>query len=341
MDYRSAGVDINQGNTLVKRIVSAADRTKRREVLAGIGGFSGLFEVPSGFRAPVLVAGTDGVGTKLTLAQVCQDHRSIGIDLVAMCVNDVLTLGAEPLFFLDYLATGKLDPDALVHVIEGIVAGCELAGCALLGGETAEMPGFYAANQYDLAGFCVGIVEKAEILGPERVQVGSLLLGLPSSGAHSNGYSLIRKVVADRGWEWDQTPAGWDQSLVETFLTPTRIYVPEVLAALRAGLAIQAMAHITGGGLLENLPRVLQVDQSAQIQAQSWTIPPEFLWLARQGSIEPLEMFRTFNMGIGLVLLLPPTSRDHALELFPDAIEIGVVVPGDGEVVGLSRWQLV
>ncbi|MEM6446089.1 MAG: phosphoribosylformylglycinamidine cyclo-ligase [Cyanobacteria bacterium P01_D01_bin.123] len=344
MDYRTAGVDVEGGRAFVRRIRSAVQRTQKAEVLSGIGGFGGLFAVPAGYREPVLVSGTDGVGTKLKLAQTCNIHNTIGLDLVAMSVNDILTLGAEPLFFLDYLATGVLDPEQLAEVIQGITEGCLEANCALLGGETAEMPGFYAPNVYDLAGFCVGIVEKTEIIDGSQVRVGDRLLGLPSSGAHSNGFSLIRRIVNDgiaagEIPSWQHVPEGWARSLVETFLTPTCIYVKPVLEALASGLEIRGMAHITGGGLPENLPRSLKDGTSAQIDPGVWSIPPEFTWLQRQGDVPVLEMFSTFNMGIGFVLVIPPSQVEACQQHFPDAIAMGEVVAGSGEVLGLENWS--
>ncbi|MDX2271912.1 MAG: phosphoribosylformylglycinamidine cyclo-ligase [Cyanobacteriota bacterium] len=333
MDYRSAGVDTDLGRSLVKGIAHRVQRAKQPGVLAGIGGFAGLFALPGGMKNPVLVAGTDGVGTKLMIAQACQQHTSVGIDLVAMCVNDVLTVGGKPLFFLDYLATGKLQPDSVLQVIDGIIAGCEQADCALLGGETAEMPGFYGAETYDLAGFCVGVVEQSAILDGSQVQVGDRVWGLPSSGVHSNGFSLVRRIVAAGGWRWQDVPTGWTTDLAETFLTPTRIYVKEVLAALAAGLPVHGMAHITGGGWPENLPRCLGSGQSIQVDLRGWRIPPIFAWLQTQGQVSLREMFRTFNMGMGLALIVPP---DVVVSLFlPDAFVVGEVVAGSGEVVGL------
>jgi phosphoribosylformylglycinamidine cyclo-ligase len=316
LDYRSAGVDIDLGQAFVRGIRERVERIQvpssgSSETLGGIGGFAGLFELPAGYQAPVLVAGTDGVGTKLDIAQQWGQHRGVGVDLVAMCANDVLTVGARPLFFLDYVATGKLEPEALWQVIDGILAGCQEAGCQLLGGETAEMPGFYPPGKYDLAGFCVGIVEKAAILDGSRVQLGDRLLALPSSGLHSNGYSLVRRIVADRGWRWDHRPPGWDRPLAEVFLTPTRIYVQAVQRLQAAGIAIHGMAHITGGGIPENLPRCLAPNQAARLQPHSWPIPQEFLWLQEQGQVETLEMFRTFNLGVGYVLVIPPEAENQ------------------------------
>ncbi len=338
MDYRAAGVDTDLGDWFVKGIARRVSRAKQPGVIEGIGGFAGLFEMPEGLKEPVLVAGTDGVGTKLLLAQVCDHHETVGIDLVAMCVNDVLTVGAQPLFFLDYVATGRLDPDQMLQVIDGIVTGCELAACALLGGETAEMPGMYQHTNYDLAGFCLGVVDKSQILNRAQVQIGDLLLALPSAGVHSNGYSLVRRIVADRGWEWSQTPPGWDRTLAEEFLTPTRIYAAEVKAALQAGLPIRSIAHITGGGLPGNLPRVLGEGQSARLHGLSWSIPRVFTWLQQQGKVATPEMFRTFNLGIGLVLIIDRQAQAQAREVLPEALVIGEVVAGEGTVLGIENW---
>lgn len=332
MDYKTAGVDVEAGRAFVQKIRSMVDRTRRPEVLGGLGGFSGLFQLPAGYRSPVLVSGTDGVGTKLKLAQQIDRHDTVGIDLVAMCVNDVLTCGAEPLFFLDYLATGKLQPEQLAQVVSGIAIGCEQAGCALLGGETAEMPGFYQPGEYDLAGFAVGIVEKDRILDSSRVQIGARAIGLASSGVHSNGFSLVRKII--EGHSLTDAPFG-DRSLAEELLQPTRIYVQSILAAQKAGLEIHAMAHITGGGLPENLPRSIQADQAIAIDSTSWPIPPVFAWLESQG-VSRTEMFNTFNMGIGFVLLVPPDRTVEAIDWFANRGEsawaIGEVVSGSGEL---------
>jgi phosphoribosylformylglycinamidine cyclo-ligase len=336
MDYQQAGVDVEAGRAFVQRIRSMVESTHRPEVLGGLGGFSGFFQLPSGYREPVLVSGTDGVGTKLKLAQQCDRHDTVGIDLVAMCVNDVLTSGAEPLFFLDYLATGKLNPEQLAQVVLGITVGCRMAGCSLLGGETAEMPGFYQPGEYDLAGFCVGIVEKSEILDGTRVQVGDVAIGLASHGIHSNGYSLVRKILETTGHALTETPAELEGSLADQLLTPTRIYVKPVLAARQAGLEIHGMAHITGGGLPENLPRCLGSGQSIAVDATAWSIPPIFSWLAAQGSVAPLDMFNTFNMGIGFVLLVPADQVDRTIQWFADqqlpAWTIGQVISGTGEL---------
>jgi phosphoribosylformylglycinamidine cyclo-ligase len=336
MDYQQAGVDVEAGRAFVQRIRSMVESTHRPEVLGGLGGFSGFFQLPSGYREPVLVSGTDGVGTKLKLAQQCDRHDTVGIDLVAMCVNDVLTSGAEQLFFLDYLATGKLNPEQLAQVVLGITVGCRMAGCSLLGGETAEMPGFYQPGEYDLAGFCVGIVEKSEILDGTRVQVGDVAIGLASHGIHSNGYSLVRKILETTGHALTETPAELEGSLADQLLTPTRIYVKPVLAARQAGLEIHGMAHITGGGLPENLPRCLGSGQSIAVDATAWSIPPIFSWLAAQGSVAPLDMFNTFNMGIGFVLLVPADQVDRTIQWFADqqlpAWTIGQVISGTGEL---------
>ncbi|MGB3201183.1 MAG: phosphoribosylformylglycinamidine cyclo-ligase [Nodosilinea sp.] len=347
MDYRDAGVDVEAGRGFVERIRSLVESTRRPEVLGSLGGFSGLCELPTGYREPVLVSGTDGVGTKLKIAQVTQHHGTVGIDLVAMCVNDILTSGAEPLFFLDYLATGKLEPAALAAVVEGVVAGCRQAGCALLGGETAEMPGFYGPGEYDLAGFCVGVVEKSQILDGSQVQVGDRVIGLASSGVHSNGFSLVRKVVAEgqrpeggTGYRWDEVvPTLGNLSLAEVLLTPTRIYVEPVLKARREGLTIHGMAHITGGGLPENLPRCLGPDQGIHIQVGSWPVPPVFDWLATAGQVPDHALYNTFNMGIGFALVVPAHHADRALDWlnqYPIAVyPIGEVVAGAGQVTGL------
>lgn len=338
MDYRQAGVDVEAGRAFVQQIRKSVESTYRPEVLGGLGGFGGMFELPAGYRQPVLVSGTDGVGTKLKLAHDLNQHDTVGIDLVAMCVNDVLTSGAEPLFFLDYLATGKLEPDQLAQVVAGIAAGCRQAGCALVGGETAEMPGFYQAGEYDLAGFCVGIVEKSQILSGAQVQVGDVAVGLASSGIHSNGYSLVRKIVEQSGVDLSERPAELGgQTLAEILLTPTQIYVKPVLAALRAGLEIHGMAHITGGGLPENLPRCLGEQQSIRVVHQAWPIPAIFGWLAARGGVALSEMYNTFNMGIGYVLILPPGQVDSLIEHFAShgllACPIGEVIAGSGELV--------
>ncbi|NDJ17313.1 phosphoribosylformylglycinamidine cyclo-ligase [Myxacorys almedinensis] len=341
MDYRDAGVDVEAGRAFVDRISTMVKRTYRPEVLGGIGGFSGLFQLPKGYQEPVLVSGTDGVGTKLTLAHRLKCHDTVGIDLVAMCANDVLTCGAEPLFFLDYVATGHLDPAQLAQVVEGIVQGCELAGCALLGGETAEMPGFYQADEYDLAGFAVGIVEKSQILDRSQVQIGDVAIALPSTGVHSNGFSLVRKIIRDRSYAWSDRPdVLGGKTLGEELLTPTQIYVKPVLAALKRGIPIHGMAHITGGGLPENLPRCLQPDQSVDIDLFGWEILPIFHWLAAEGNVQPQAMFHTFNMGVGFVVIVPSDHEESILRFFRDeqgikASAIGKVVAGDGQLLGI------
>ncbi len=339
MDYRGAGVDVEAGRAFVNQIRNLVHSTHRPGVIGGLGGFSGCFQLPSGFKEPVLVSGTDGVGTKLKLAHVLDCHHTVGIDLVAMCVNDVLTSGAEPLFFLDYVATGKLEPNQLTQVVTGIAAGCQQAGCALLGGETAEMPGFYQAGEYDLAGFCVGIVEKSQMLDGSHVQVGDVAIALLSSGVHSNGLSLVRKIVEQQGLDWKSRPEMLDYPIGETFLTPTQIYVKPVLAAIKAGCTIHGMAHITGGGLPENLPRCLGANQAIQVDPRSWTVPNLFQWLAEVGSVREQDMFNTFNMGIGFVLLVPPEQVPQTIAYFASqqitARAIGEVITGSGELYGL------
>jgi phosphoribosylformylglycinamidine cyclo-ligase len=338
MDYRQAGVDVEAGRAFVQQIRGLVESTYRPEVISKLGGFSGFFELPTGYQQPVLVSGTDGVGTKLKLAQQCDRHDTVGIDLVAMCVNDILTCGAEPLFFLDYLATGKLNPEQLTQVVSGISQGCQLAGCALVGGETAEMPGFYQPGEYDLAGFAVGIVEKSQILDGSQVRVGDVAIGLASQGIHSNGYSLVRKIVEMTGHQLTDRPAELGgRTLAEALLMPTRIYVKPVLAALRSGLEIHAMAHVTGGGLPENLPRCLGENQSIWVDLQTWEVPSIFNWLSSRGAVATSEMFNTFNMGIGYVLLVPPTQTEQTLQWFINqelpAWAIGEVVEGTGELI--------
>lgn len=351
MDYRQAGVDVEAGRAFVDKIRELVNGTRRPEVLGALGGFGGCFELPAGYRQPVLVSGTDGVGTKLKIAQALDRHDTVGIDLVAMCVNDVLTMGAEPLFFLDYLATGKLAPEQLAQVVAGVASGCKTSGCALLGGETAEMPGFYAPGEYDLAGFCVGIVEKDQMLDGSRVAVGDRLIGLASSGVHSNGFSLVRKIVAEGtrdareagrpiGYSWDEKPRILGgQSLAEVLLTPTQLYVKPVLAALKSELTIHGMAHITGGGLPENLPRCLGEGRSIQLVPDSWPVLPVFEWIRAAGEVSRVDMFNTFNMGIGFVVIVPPEQTDMACEQFANegigAYAIGEVVAGAGELLGL------
>ena len=312
LSYRDAGVDIDAGAELVERIKPIARRTVRPGVLAGLGGFGALFELPVGrYREPVLVSGTDGVGTKLKLAIQLGRHDTVGIDLVAMCANDLVVQGAEPLFFLDYYATGKLDVAVAAEVIKGIGAGCELAGAALVGGETAEMPGMYAEGDYDLAGFCVGVVEKSEIIDGSRARAGDALIGIASSGPHSNGYSLIRKIVERSGADLSSRfDAG---TLGEALLAPTRIYVKNILALMR-DIEVRSIAHITGGGLIENIPRVIPDDTQAVLESGSWKQPPIFDWLQRHGNIDPHEMSRTFNCGLGMVIAVAESEAATALE---------------------------
>jgi phosphoribosylformylglycinamidine cyclo-ligase len=301
--YRDAGVDIDAGEALVRRITPAVAATRRPGVLSGLGGFGGLFELPAGYRQPVLVSGTDGVGTKLKLAIETGRHGGVGIDLVAMCANDVVVCGAEPLFFLDYYATGKLDVDTAAAVVEGIAEGCKRAGCALIGGETAEMPGMYGAGDYDLAGFCVGIVEKDAILEPRRVRPGDALVALASSGPHANGFSLIRHVLATRGGDLEDPldpAADAPVSLADALLAPTRIYAKPARALVRYG-GVHALAHITGGGITANLPRVLPAGTKAVVDLRSWRAPAVFRWLKEVGNIEDQELLRTFNCGVGMI----------------------------------------
>ena len=333
LSYRQAGVDIDAGNALVENIKPLVKKTFRPGVLAGLGGFGALFELPvSDYREPVLVSGTDGVGTKLKLAMMLNRHDSIGIDLVAMCVNDIVVAGAEPLFFLDYFATGKLLVDRATDIVSGIARGCELAGCALTGGETAEMPGMYQGDDYDLAGFSVGIVEKSAILTGDKVRQGDVLLGLASSGPHSNGYSLIRKVIETRSADLQADLDG--RPLGEALLAPTRIYVKSLLALLKE-VDVHAFAHITGGGLTENLPRVLPRGTVAHIHTDRWPRPAVFTWLQEQGRIAEDEMLRTFNCGIGMVVCVSPEDAGRASRLLQSAgetlYEIGTIENSDAD----------
>ncbi|HMY96310.1 MAG TPA: phosphoribosylformylglycinamidine cyclo-ligase [Pseudomonadales bacterium] len=310
LSYRDAGVDIDSGNALVERIRPLARSTARPELLGGIGGFGALCRLPTGYREPVLVTGTDGVGTKLKLAQQADRLEGLGIDLVAMCVNDLIVCGAEPLLFLDYYATGKLDLESATRIISGIADGCRQAGCALAGGETAEMPGLYAKGDFDLAGFCVGVVEAQQIIDGSRVTPGDAVIALPSSGAHSNGYSLIRKIIEHSAADLQQPLDG--QPLIDRLLAPTRIYVRPILALIRT-LEVKAIAHITGGGLIENIPRVLPQDTQAVIERASWQRPALFDWLQQQGAVEESEMLRTFNCGVGLVLVVAAENAEAAM----------------------------
>ncbi|MHB0774209.1 phosphoribosylformylglycinamidine cyclo-ligase [Halomonas sp. WWR20] len=334
LSYKDAGVDIDAGNALVERIKGVAKRTSRPEVMGGLGGFGALCQLPSGYREPVLVSGTDGVGTKLRLAMDLNRHDSIGIDLVAMCVNDLVVAGAEPLFFLDYYATGKLDVDIAADVVTGIGEGCAQAGCALVGGETAEMPGMYAGSDYDLAGFCVGVVEKSEILDGSKVAEGDVLLGLASSGPHSNGYSLIRKILEVSQASLDQELDG--QPLRDALLAPTRIYVKPLLSLIKdSDVEVHALSHITGGGLLENVPRVLPEHLMASIDVDAWQRPAIFDWLKQQGNVAEREMYRVLNCGIGMVLAVAQQQADQAIDHLQAAGEtvyrLGTITARDGE----------
>ncbi|MHC1697872.1 MAG: phosphoribosylformylglycinamidine cyclo-ligase [Geobacteraceae bacterium] len=340
--YKDAGVDIDSGNSFVKMIKPLVKATYRPEVIADLGGFGGLFSLNSSkYRQPVLVSGTDGVGTKLKLAFLADKHDTVGIDLVAMCVNDIIVQGAEPLFFLDYLATGRLVPEKASEIVKGIAQGCSMAGCALIGGETAEMPGFYSEGEYDLAGFAVGVVERDNIIDGSSITVGNKLIGITSNGLHSNGYSLARKVLFDiMGLEINSPLPGLQSTVADELLTPTRIYVKTVLNLLR-DFRINGIAHITGGGLLENVPRILPNGCKAIIAKDSWEAPPIFPLLQQGGGIEEMEMFRTFNCGIGMVLVVPDKEAEEVLirlsGLNEQAFVIGEVAKCDagGECVEL------
>lgn len=341
-------MDIDAGAALVERIKPLSKSTTRPGVLGGLGGFGGLFDPKAaGYDDPVLVAATDGVGTKLKIAIDTDRHDTVGIDLVAMCVNDLVVQGAEPLFFLDYFATGRLDPAAAADVVSGIAEGCRQAGCALIGGETAEMPGMYGDGDYDLAGFSVGAAERGNLLPRDDIAAGDRILGLASSGVHSNGFSLVRHVLAEQQKSFDD-PAGFDDALTwgEALLTPTRIYVKSCLALHKAGLA-KAFAHITGGGLTENVPRILPDGMAARIEPGAWTLPPVFPWLMRDGGVSPAEMARTFNCGIGMVAIVKPAEAAEAEKILADngesVADIGeIVARGDGDAVVLpgldSAW---
>jgi len=323
LSYRAAGVDIDAGNEVVERIKPLVKRTFRPEVMAGLGGFGALFELGGRYREPVLVSGTDGVGTKLKLAQMLNRHDTIGIDLVGMCVNDVLVQGAESLFFLDYFATGKLDVETTVSVVGGIARGCELAGCALIGGETAEMPDMYPPGEYDLAGFCVGVVEKSALVDGSAIRAGDAIIGIASSGPHSNGYSLVRKILDRAGHPFDLDLGG--VRLADALLAPTTIYVKPILQLLRKQ-PVHGMAHITGGGIRENIIRVVPESLGIAIDSSAWKLPPVFDWLQREGKVEREEMLRTFNCGIGFVLIV---QRDQA------AITLQTL-----ETLGLNAWTI-
>ncbi|MCW9027309.1 MAG: phosphoribosylformylglycinamidine cyclo-ligase [Kangiella sp.] len=333
LSYKDAGVDIDAGNALVDRIKDVCKKTYRPEVMGNIGGFGALFDLPSGYEEPALVAGTDGVGTKLRLALNLKKHDTVGIDLVAMCVNDLVVQGAEPLFFLDYYATGKLDVDIAADVVTGIAKGCEISGCSLIGGETAEMPGMYEGDDYDLAGFCVGIVDKKKIIDGSKVKTGDVLLGLASSGQHSNGYSLIRKILevsgADVNAEFEN-----GKTLGETLLEPTRIYVKPLLRLFKE-VEVKAISHITGGGLQENLPRVMPKTSKAMINTSAWQLPKIFQWLQAEGNVDRHEMHRTFNCGIGMVLVVSKENAERASDLLQTLGEtvynIGYIAARDGD----------
>ena len=330
--YKDAGVNIDAGNQLVEKIKPFTARTKRPEVMGHIGGFGALCELPSGYKHPVLVSGTDGVGTKLKIAIDLNRHQTIGIDLVAMCVNDLIVAGAEPLQFLDYYATAKLDVDIAAQVIEGIAEGCVQAGCALVGGETAEMPDMYSKGDYDLAGFCQGVVEKDKIIDGSRVSIGDQLIGLPSSGLHSNGYSLVRKVVEQSGVDINQCKLG-SQLLADILLEPTRIYVKPLLQLFRE-ISPTALAHITGGGLLENIPRVLPEGTKAVIDDSQWQQAPIFGWLAEQGNIPADDMYRTFNCGIGMVVAVNHKDTENAMDMLKIAGQAPVLI---GEIAAATK----
>lgn len=343
--YKDSGVDIEAGADLVERIKPLARSTDRAGVVGGLGGFGGLFDPKAaGYADPVLVAATDGVGTKLKIAIESGLHDTVGIDLVAMCVNDLIVQGAEPLFFLDYFATGRLDPEAAAAVVDGIAEGCRQAGCALIGGETAEMPGMYSDGDYDLAGFSVGAAERGNLLPQDDIAEGDILLGLTSSGVHSNGFSLVRHILSGKGLDLT-APAAFqpERSWGEALLTPTKIYVRPCLALHKASLS-KAFAHITGGGLLENIPRILPDGMAADLRAASWPMPPVFTWLMGDGGVPAAEMARTFNCGIGMVAVVAPENADAAIEILSEEGEavyrIGEITPrGDGGAVRLQNLE--
>jgi phosphoribosylformylglycinamidine cyclo-ligase len=335
LNYKSAGVDIEAGSELVERIKPIAERTRTAGVLAGLGGFGSLFELPlDRYENPILVSGTDGVGTKLKLAIESGIHNSVGIDLVAMCVNDIIVQGAEPLFFLDYFATGKLDVDTAAAVIEGIGAGCELAGAALVGGETAEMPGMYADGEYDLAGFCVGIVEKNRIIDGSKVRAGDKLIGIASSGPHSNGYSLIRKILEHSNATLSDSFEG--NTLGKMLLEPTRIYVKPLLSLIEQ-VPVHALAHITGGGITENLPRVMPKGISAHINLSAWEFPTIFKWLQQQGKVSQANMLTTFNCGVGMIVVVPAEQENAALRTLDKFGETAFPIGELVELEGVAR----
>jgi phosphoribosylformylglycinamidine cyclo-ligase len=317
--YKDSGVDIKAGDELVEKIKPYAKATKRKGMLGNLGGFGSLFEIPEKFKKPILVSGTDGVGTKLKLAFELNHHETIGQDLVAMCVNDILVQGAEPLFFLDYFACSKLDIDIASNVIKGIADGCVLANCSLVGGETAEMPGMYLNDEYDIAGFCVGAVEKEKVIDGTKVSNGDTILGLASSGAHSNGYSLIRKIINDTNTSLSDELDG--KNFGDVLMTPTRIYVKSILKLL-GSIEVKAMAHITGGGITGNIPRVLPTELIAEIIKNSWTIPNLFVWLKEKANLSEQELYKTFNCGVGMVLIIDSNYKDQAIKILEDCKEI-------------------
>jgi len=323
LSYKDAGVDIDAGNALVDRIKTAVKRTTRPEVMSGLGGFGALCELPTNYKEPVLVSGTDGVGTKLKLALDANIHDTVGIDLVAMCVNDLIVQGAEPLFFLDYYATGKLDVDVASEVVEGIAEGCVQAGCALIGGETAEMPGMYSEGDYDLAGFCVGVAEKSKVIDGSQVEAGQVLIGLPSSGPHSNGYSLIRKVIDVSQADLNSDFNG--QTLAQALLTPTKIYIKPLLELMKQ-VDVKALSHITGGGFTENIPRVLPNNTKAVLKQDKLELPAIFQWIQDKGNIALEEMYRTFNCGIGMVLCVAADDAEKTLSLLADLGESALII---------------
>jgi len=326
MDYRTAGVDVVAGRAFVERIRAGVEATHRPEVVGGLGGFGGLTRLPAGLQRPLLVTGTDGVGTKLELAQAYGRHHDVGIDLVAMCVNDVITSGAEPLLFLDYMATGKLSPEAMVAVVEGIADGCRQCGCSLLGGETAEMPGFYSPGRYDLAGFCVAVVDEEALIDGRRVSPGDAIVAVASSGVHSNGFSLVRRILDANGVTETTTLPGSERRLIDALLTPTRLYAQLVRHLLDADLNLAAMAHITGGGLPENLPRCLPAGTRAVVDPDSWERPALFSWLQQAGEVPEADLWNTFNLGVGFCLVVPQEQTEQAIALCQQA--------------GHKAWQL-
>ena len=339
LSYRDAGVNIDAGNEFVEKIKSSVASTNRPGVMGSLGGFGGLFELPEGYKQPVLVSGTDGVGTKLKLAIDLNKHDTIGIDLVAMCVNDILVLGAEPLYFLDYYATGELNAEIAADVVEGIAEGCRQSNAALIGGETAEMPGMYGKGDYDLAGFCVGVVEKQKIIDGSKVKTGDVMIAIASSGPHSNGYSLVRKIIEVSDADINASFGNNGQTLSNALLAPTKIYVRAIHQLLES-FDIHAMAHITGGGLLENIPRVLPESAQAVVDTSSWQLPDVFQWLQKNGNVKINEMYRTFNCGVGMVLITSADDAEGIIAMLEQnnetAWQLGVIESGDNEQVIFS-----